>query len=449
MRGETGSRTRARRGVTIGALGVALLLGVTGTGLAVPPPPPNPSDSEIDSSKAEANAKAGDVGRLTNQLAQAESKLSQLNDEVELKMEEANKARVDAETAQDAAAQADREARSARTESDAAQAAIDNARADLDKFAAASFQQGSTVGSVSAYLTADSPKELLGRAQLLDAVGGSRLNALDTMKRAQTEKANKDATARKKLEIAQERKREAEAAKHEADNAQSAAQHAQDTQATQNVLLEADKANVEKQLFEAQQKVNGLQGQRQRYEDWKAQKAREDEERARQAALAASKPSEGGGGRPSGRPVQPAPAGASVEAVVQRALSQLGLPYAWGGGNTSGPTRGIRDGGTADRYGDYMKTGFDCSGLMIFAFAGVRALPHYSGYQYDAGRKVPLSQMRRGDMLFWGGSARGIHHVAMYLGNGQMVEAPQSGLRVRIAPVRYGGIMPYATRLIG
>ncbi len=451
MRGETGSGTGVRRGVTIGALGVALLLGVTGTGLAVPPPPPNPSDSDITSSKAEANAKAGAVGRLTNQLAQAESKLSQLNDDVELKLEEANKARVDSEAAQDEAAQADREARSARTESDAAQATIDNARADLDKFAAASFQQGSTIGSVSAYLTANTPKELLGRAQLLDAVGGSRLNALDTMKRAQTEKSNKDATARKKLEIAQERKRAAEAAKHEADNAQGAAQHAQDTQAAQNDRLEADKTNVEKQLFEAQQKVSGLQGQRQRYEDWKAQKAREDEERARLAALAASRPSpaQGGGGRPAGgTPVQSAPAGSSVEAVIQRAMSQLGLPYAWGGGNGSGPTRGIRDGGTADRYGDYLKVGFDCSGLMIYAFAGVRSLPHYSGYQYNAGRKVPLSQMRRGDMLFWGGGG-GIHHVAMYLGNGQMVEAPQSGLRVRVAPVRYGGIMPYAARLIG
>lgn len=449
MHGETGFGIGARRGVTLGALGLALLLGVTGTGLAVPPPPPNPSDSEINSSKSEANAKAGDVGRLTNQLAQAESKLSQLNDDVELKMEEANKARVDSETAQDAAAQADREAQSARIESDAAQGAIDKARTDLDKFAAASFQQGSTIGSVSAYLTADSPKELLGRAQMLDAVGGSRLNALDTMKRAQTEKSNKDSTARKALEIAQERKRAAEAAKREADNAQSAAQHAQDSQAAQNDALSADKTNVEKQLFEAQQKVSGLQGQRQRYEDWKAQKAREDEERARQAALAAAKPSQGGGGRPSSRPVQSAPVGASVEAVVGRALAQLGVVYAWGGGNTSGPTRGIRDGGTADRYGDYKKIGFDCSGLMIYAFAGVKSLPHYSGYQYNAGRKVPLSQMRRGDMLFWGGSARGIHHVAMYLGNGQMVEAPQSGLRVRIAPVRYGGIMPYATRLIG
>ncbi len=452
MRGETGFVPVARRGAAIGALALALLLGVTGTGLAVPPPPPNPSDSEINSSKADANAKAGDVGKLTNQLAEAESKLSQLSDDVELKMEEANKARVDAETAQDAATQADRDARSARTESDAAQAAIDKARADLDKFAAASFQQGSTIGSVSAYLTADSPKELLSRAQLLDAVGGSRLNALDTMKRAQTEKSNKDATARKALQIAQDRKREADEAEHEADNAQSAAEHAQDTQSAQNDRLEADKANVEKQLFEAQQKVTGLQGQRQRYEDWKVQKAREDEERARQAALAAEKGNQGGSkGRPSGRPAPgpSGPAGASVEAVVARALSKLGVVYAWGGGNANGATRGIRDGGTADRHGDYNKIGFDCSGLMIYAFAGVRALPHYSGYQYNAGRKVPLSQMRRGDMLFWGGSARGIHHVALYLGNGQMVEAPQSGLRVRIAPVRYGGIMPYSTRLIG
>lgn len=56
--------------------------------------------------------------------------------------------------------------------------------------------------------------------------------------------------------------------------------------------------------------------------------------------------------------------------------------------------------------------------------------------------------MRRGDMLFWGGSG-GIHHVALYLGNGQMVEAPQSGSYVRVTSVRYGGIMPYATRLIG
>jgi cell wall-associated NlpC family hydrolase len=428
----------------VSTLTLVILFGLGGTGLAAPPPPPNPSDSEIQAGKADANAKAGEVGRLTNQLAQAEQKLSQLQDDVELKQEEANKALVDLQTAQDAAAQAENDAKAARTEADAAAAAIEQARADLKTFAAASFQQGSTVGSLSAYLGADSPKDMLARAQLLDAVGGDRLNALDRLQQAQTDKSNKDAAARKAAEIAREKQDAARRAKNSADAAQTVAERAQDGQAAQATQLEQNKSDVEQQLFAAQAKVSGLQGQRQRYQDWLAQKQREDEERARQAALAAS----GGGGRPSGGAAPAGPAGSSIEAVIARALSKLGMPYAWGGGNASGPTRGIRDGGVADRYGDYNKIGFDCSGLMIYAFAGVRSLPHYSGYQYSAGRQVPLSQMRRGDLLFWGGPG-GIHHVALYLGGGQMVEAPQSGLRVRVAPVRYGGIMPYATRLIG
>ncbi|WP_410638685.1 NlpC/P60 family protein [Amycolatopsis sp. lyj-346] len=435
---------RVRRGLSVSTLTLVILFGAGGTGLAAPPPPPNPSDSEIQAGKADANAKAGEVGRLTNQLAQAEQKLTQLQDDVELKQEQANKALVDLQTAQDDAARAENDAKAARTEADAASAAIEKARADLKTFAAASFQQGSTVGSLSAYLSAASPKDMLARAQLLDAVGGDRLNALDRLQQAQTEKSNKDAAARKAAEIARQKQDAARQAKNSADTARTVAERAQDSQASQNAQLEKNKSDVEQQLYAAQAKVGGLQGQRQRYQDWLAQKQREDEERARKAALAAA----GGGGRPSGGPAPSAPAGSSIEAVIARALSKLGMPYAWGGGNASGPTRGIRDGGVADRYGDYNKIGFDCSGLMIYAFAGVRSLPHYSGYQYSSGRQVPLSQLRRGDMLFWGGPG-GIHHVALYLGGGMMVEAPQSGLRVRIAPVRYGGIMPYATRLIG
>ncbi|PKV97063.1 cell wall-associated NlpC family hydrolase [Amycolatopsis echigonensis] len=435
----------ARRGLTVAAVALAALLGATGTGLAVPPPPPNPSDSAIDSAKGDASAKAGEVGRLTNQLAQAEQKLSALQDDVELKQEQAMKALVDLQTAQDEATRAQNDATSARQEADAAAGAIEKAREDAKKFAAASFEQGSTIGSISAYLTSDSPKDLLARAQLLNAIGGSRLNAMDRLQQAQTDKANKDSAARKALELAQEKQDAATRAKGVADAAQSAAVSAQQAQAAQNTQLEANKNSVEQQLYAAQAKVNGLQGQRQRYQDWLAQKQREDEERARQAALraaAANNDDDNGGGSPS-----PA-AGGSIEDVIARALSKVGMPYAWGGGNGSGPTRGIRDGGVADQYGDYRKIGFDCSGLMIYAFAGVQGLPHYSGYQYTAGRQVPLSQMRRGDMLFWGYPGN-IHHVALYLGNGQMVEAPQSGSYVRVVPVRYGGIMPYATRLIG
>jgi len=127
------------------------------------------------------------------------------------------------------------------------------------------------------------------------------------------------------------------------------------------------------------------------------------------------------------------------EYVIRRAMSQLGVPYSWGGGDASGPSRGIDQGANT--------VGFDCSGLYLYAFAGVGIkLDHYSGSQYNAGRKIPSSQMRRGDLIFYGPNAS--QHEAMYLGDGQMLEAPFTGSQVRIAPVRTSGMMPYVTRLI-
>lgn len=127
------------------------------------------------------------------------------------------------------------------------------------------------------------------------------------------------------------------------------------------------------------------------------------------------------------------------EYVIRRAMAQIGVPYSWGAGTATGPSRGI-DGGANT-------VGFDCSGLMLYAFAGVGIkLPHYSGAQYDAGRKVPVAQMRRGDLLFWGANAS--QHEAMYLGDGMMLEAQQTGVPVKVSPVRTSGMMPYATRLI-
>jgi cell wall-associated NlpC family hydrolase len=149
----------------------------------------------------------------------------------------------------------------------------------------------------------------------------------------------------------------------------------------------------------------------------------------------------------SGGQVPAVTGSAAVETVIDRAMAQLGVTYSWGGGNQNGPTLGIRDGGVADRYGDYKKVGFDCSGLMVYAFAGIGiSLPHYSGYQYTAGTQFPASQMKRGDMLFWGRG--GSQHVALYLGDGQMIEAPQSGLVVRVAPVRRSGMMPNVVRMV-
>jgi cell wall-associated NlpC family hydrolase len=129
----------------------------------------------------------------------------------------------------------------------------------------------------------------------------------------------------------------------------------------------------------------------------------------------------------------------AIEYVIRRAGSQMGVPYSWGGGSLTGPSLGIDSG--ADT------VGFDCSGLTRYAFAGVGVLlPRFSGAQYDAGRKVPPSQAKRGDLLFWGSG--GGQHEALYLGGGQMLEAQQTGVPVQISPVRTDGMTPYVTRII-
>ncbi|CAL9530336.1 hypothetical protein SUDANB95_03988 [Actinosynnema sp. ALI-1.44] len=418
----------------------AALVLFPGVAAAVPPPPPNPGDDQIGAARRDADAKAARVGELTGQLTAAEAELRRITDDVAYKMELANKARVDLEAARDEAAKARQAADAARTEADAASQAVETARRDLDEFAAASYQQGSTVGSLSAYLGASSPEDLLARNQLLAAVGDANLNALDDVEWARSEKANKDAAARAALEVANRKQAAADQAKRDADSAHQVAAQAQQGQAARAAAIEGDKARVESELSQALGAVRSLEGQRAQYDQWVEQKRREDEEAARQAALAA-KPS-----APVNQPVS-APSGGGVETVVARAMSQLGVRYSWGGGNYNGPTVGVRDWGVGDSYGDYYTVGFDCSGLMMYAFAGVGVyLQHYSGYQYNSGRKVPLAQMRRGDMLFWGPG--GGTHVALYLGGGMMVEAPYSGSSVRVAPVRYGGIMPYAVRLL-
>jgi len=129
----------------------------------------------------------------------------------------------------------------------------------------------------------------------------------------------------------------------------------------------------------------------------------------------------------------------AIEYVIRRAGSQMGVPYSWGGGSLNGPSTGVGDGaGTV---------GFDCSALMRYAFAGVGVLiPRFSGDQYNAGRHIPPSQAKRGDLIFYGPD--GSQHVTMYLGNGQMLEASSLAGKVTVSPVRTPGMTPYLTRII-
>ncbi|HSZ30061.1 MAG TPA: C40 family peptidase [Pseudonocardiaceae bacterium] len=132
------------------------------------------------------------------------------------------------------------------------------------------------------------------------------------------------------------------------------------------------------------------------------------------------------------------PGNPRAEVVVNAALSQVEVPYAWGGGDAHGPTRGISDGGgAADRAGDRNKVGFDCSGLALFAYAQVGvAVPHQTQAIWAAFQPAVTDRaaVAPGDLILLSdtGRASGTHHVAIYLGDGRVVEAPQSGGVVRV-----------------
>jgi cell wall-associated NlpC family hydrolase len=127
----------------------------------------------------------------------------------------------------------------------------------------------------------------------------------------------------------------------------------------------------------------------------------------------------------------------STSYVIQRALAQRGVPFLYGGGNAAGPTRGT--GLKAN------VVGFDASGLIQYAYAGAGLkMPRTSGEQCNVGRKVALSQAKPGDLMCYGPG--GTQSVAMYLGNGQMIEATEPG--VTVSPARTSGMVPYLTRII-
>jgi cell wall-associated NlpC family hydrolase len=169
------------------------------------------------------------------------------------------------------------------------------------------------------------------------------------------------------------------------------------------------------ELAAAQAKESALQAARQ------AALAAQAAAEAARAAAAAGGGGGGSGGGPAGSSQVPSWAGGSGASATQGdiaanwALTQLGKPYQWGG---AGP----------DTY--------DCSGLTMVAWAhaGVQ-LAHWTGYQWQSGPHVPLSQLQRGDLLFFATNTSDpntIHHVGIYIGNGMMVDAPYTGAFVRI-----------------
>ncbi|MEU4597539.1 NlpC/P60 family protein [Nocardia sp. NPDC023988] len=473
MRGASGQDQPGRLRIAIGLLAVLAVVVTAGPTTAVPPsPPPNPSDSEIAGAGAEVDARVGEIGALINRVAAADQQLRALDDALAGKREAVNQALVDLQTARDAAGAAAAAVADSQAQLADVGAKVVAARGDFDQLATQAYVRPSS-SSVVTYFASSTPDAAMDRAQVLSMVSKNQRQVLDDLRRAQIAQANQNAAARQAKADADAAASAAEQKKHAAQAAVDVAKAEFDNQAAARDTLQRDRTAAQIALDTARSTVAGLQSQREIFLDWDDQQkaqlsallAAANAAAARAAADQAARDRAARLGEDQGphtdlestptaprkskpRSTTPQVTGsAAIETVIDRAMSQLGVSYAWGGGDEEGPTLGIRDGGVGDSHGDYNKVGFDCSGLMLYAFAGIGvSLPHYSGYQYNAGTRVPVEERERGDMLFWGpgGSA----HVALYLGDGTMIEAPESGDVVKISPVREGGIMPYAVRIV-
>lgn len=131
----------------------------------------------------------------------------------------------------------------------------------------------------------------------------------------------------------------------------------------------------------------------------------------------------------------------TAAAVIAAAQKWLGTPYSWGGGSVDGPTEGFAQGTGI--------IGFDCSSLVQYAvYNGMgrvpaAMLPRVAADQFALPSGTVMlgynpSAWQPGDLLFWGSSAGSIHHVAIYIGNGLLINAPKTGDVVKIVPVWQG-----------
>ncbi len=438
---------------------VPALVPAAHAGPGTPPTTTPPSATAAPPSDDTADDPAGEAGSLVARIATAKTALDALTADLGQRQELANRALADDTAARARADGARLAAEESRRGADAAAAAAERARTDADAWITAWFQQADVLGPVSVLAGSAGPEDVAARAHLRDAVTADQRAALDGAEHARIEAANADSRARAARIEADEAAARAAQARTAADGEVTRVRTDTETQLARLRELTAERDDAESRLRELEDAEPDLAAQRERAEAFDEAASARDTARDIRLRDAATAGLTARAGRVAGGEDALAEAGVDttgmsdeVKLVLERALSQLGVVYAWGGGDAQGPTEGVRDGGVADSFGDFAKTGFDCSGLMIYAFAGAgKELSHYSGYQAESGQRVPLEDRRPGDMLFWADDdgAGAVHHVALYLGGDQMVEAPESGKKVRIAPVRFDGeIVPTVTRLV-
>jgi cell wall-associated NlpC family hydrolase len=418
---------------------LSLLIAVPAIATAAPKPPPNPTNGQISAAQQAKDSLANRVGELSGQIAEARIELQHLANRVELAQQKAALAYSKLQIANQAAARAKTEVRQAAAE-------VDHAHARFVDYVQAAYMSGGIDGTGGTLLTADDPNALLEQSALEQYQQAHQADAIGALQQATVGKSNADARARNAVS---QRKAAAADAKTQAE----VAARAYAAQKAQAAALEQTIKTSQAELDAAQSRLADLNNQRAAYLAYKAEQARlariraERERRQREAAAAAAAAARaaarnhgsGGGGGSSGgwSTGGSAPSGGSWTATkgrraADRALSQQGVPYAWGGGGADGKSQGycVPSAGAPD---DCNFVGFDCSGLAMYAWG--RNWNHLASDQYrQAGHyHPPLNKLKPGDLLFWSdGGESSIHHVAIYIGNQEIVQAPQSYDVVRV-----------------
>ncbi len=431
---------------------------------------------------ANADSRTDSIAALIADVARANQRLDDLSAAVELEQEGVNKAMVAVETARDEAAAAEHELEASQQAVKDANAAIAAAQHRFDTFAAATYMNGPS----DSYLTATSPDEIIAAATAAKTLAASAQTVMANLERARTRQVNKESASRLAEQEADKAAEDAKTSQDAAVTALTDTQRKFDQQREEVNRLAAERDEAEAKLQAARLVAwssagaegpppgamwdpGARPGNGRRWDGWDptlpqipSANIPGDPIAVVNQVLGISATSaqvtanmgqnflqQLGILKPTDTGITNAATGATriprvygrqaSEYVIRRGMAQIGVPYSWGGGNAAGPSKGIDSGAGI--------TGFDCSGLVLYSFAGVGIkLPHYSGSQYNLGRKIPTSQMRRGDVIFYGPG--GSQHVTLYLGNGQMLEAPDIGLKVRVAPVRTSGMTPFVVRYI-
>ncbi|GAA2119536.1 hypothetical protein GCM10009759_67670 [Kitasatospora saccharophila] len=369
-----------------------------------PPQPDYPSADDVARAHADADAKAADAGAVETALAAARDELERAGQAAEQAVEAYNGALVRLSRAEAAAKAA--AARSATAETARAEAA-DRAAGLLAEI----YRQGASpqLSAINALLDSHGTASLSGRAAAIGIAGAQTRQILD----------DATATAKAAARAAAEARTAEAAARTAAGTVRTAKEQAQQRVTEQQARVAATATRREKLLAElATARNTTVELERQRQEALDAIAAREAEEAARraqaEAEAAAAAAAESARHHAAPQRESAWSAGGS-EAALAFARSVIGLPYIWGG---EGPQ------------------GYDCSGLTMMAWRrGGKQLTHFAADQYAESTPVGYAQLRPGDLVFWTktGRAADIYHVAIYLGDDQMIEAPRPGTAIKQA----------------